>query len=288
MQEFRTIAAQYKAEAEAEGEKVSFNNVGTNDFSMDLKYDEVDLSRTRLRQRQHREAALEFKVRNGETVLIYPSNEKVTLVIETLIERARAAKQSPIPVEEVDLSFIKDYDLRTKFFQELMKSVPGFALQDVTQVQVDRKHQDETDNTDEADDTEDEKKAVEEEIKGIVKDIALRGTSLHTSDEYRRLREQGYFLTSLQWSARRKNSPFEIVQFDAGFDDPFAGVGYRYGVRTWKLALESGMYAKSWATIPAEDKVKLSSLLQQASMTVFLAIKKESQQKPTSGKGEPL
>ena len=288
LQEFRSIAAQYKAEAEEEGEKVSFNNVGTTDFSMNLKYDEVDLSRTRLRQRQHREAALDFKVRNGETVLIYPSNEKVTLVIETLIERARAAKQSPIQVEEVDLSFIKDYDLRTKFFQELMKSVPGFALQDVTQVQVDRKHQDETENADEADDTEDEKKAVEEEIKGIVKDIALRGTSLHTSDEYRRLREQGYFLTSLQWSARRKNSPFEIVQFDAGFDDPFAGVGYRYGVRTWKLALESGMYAKSWATIPAEDKVKLSSLLQQASMTVFLAIKKEFQQKATTAKGEPL
>lgn len=116
----------------------------------------------------------------------------------------------------------------------------------------------------------------------------MRGTSLHTSDEYRRLKEQGYFLTSLQWSARRKNPPFEIVQFDAGFDDPFAGVGYRYGVRTWKLALESGMYAKSWATIPADDKMKLSSLLQQASMIVFMAIKKEYQQKAASITGEPL
>ncbi len=169
-----------------------------------------------------------------------------------------------------------------------MKNVPGFALQDVTQVQVDRKHQDETEDADEPDDIEDEKKAVEEEIKGIVKDIALRGTSLHTSDEYRRLKEQGYLLTSLQWSARRKNSPFEIVQFDTGFDDPFAGVGYRYGVRTWKLALESGAYAKSWATIPAHDKMKLSSLLQQASMTVFMAIKKEFQQKAVNNKGEPL
>lgn len=288
LQEFRTIAAQYKAEAEEEGERVSWNNAGTTDFSMNLKYDEVDLSRTRLRQRQHREASLEFKVRNGETVLIYPSNEKVNLVVETLIEKARSAKQAQIQVEEVDLSFIKDYDLRTKFFQELMKNVPGFALQDVTQVQVDRKHQSEAEGADETDDTEDEKKAVEEEIKGIVKDIALRGTSLHTSDEYRRLKEQGYFLTSLQWSARRKIHPFEIVQFDAGFDDPFAGVGYRYGVRTWKLALESGMYAKSWVTIPADDKVKLSSLLQQASMTVFMAIKREYQQKAASINGEPL
>ena len=288
LQEFRTIAALYKTEAEEEGEKVSYNNVGTTDFSMNLKYDEVDLSRTRLRQRQHREAAIELKVRNGETIVVYPSNEKMNLVVETLIERARAAKQTQITVEEVDLSFIKDYDLRTKFFQELMKSVPGFALEDVTQVQVDRKHQGQSADAEDSDEAEDEKKAVEEEIKGIVKDIALRGTSLHISDEYRRLKEQGYFLTSLQWSARRKNSPFEVVQFDAGFDDPIAGVGYRYGVRTWKLALESGMYAKNWATIPADEKTKLSSLLQQASMTVFVAIKKEFQQKPASANGEPL
>ncbi len=119
MREFRTIAAQYQAEAEEEGDKVSWNNVGTTDFSMNLEYDEVDLSRTRLRQRQHREASLEFKVRNGETVLIYPSNEKVNLVVETLIERARAAKQAQIQVEEVDLSFIKDYDLRTNSFKSL-------------------------------------------------------------------------------------------------------------------------------------------------------------------------
>lgn len=288
LQEFRSIAAQYKAEAEEEGEKVSWNNVGTTEFSMNLKYDEVDLSRTRLRQRQHREAALEFKVRNGETVLIYPSNEKVNLAVETLIERACAAKKSQILVEEVDLSFIKDYDLRTKFFQELMRNIPGFALEDVTQVQVDRKDQQQTEDTDESDEADEEKKAIEEEIKGIVKDIALRGTSLHTSDEYRRLKEQGYFLTSLQWSARRKNSPFEIVQFDAGFDDPFAGTGYRYGVRTWKLALGNGMSAKSWTTIPADEKTKLSSLLQQASMSVFVAIKKEFEQKSGVANGEPL
>jgi hypothetical protein len=95
-------------------------------------------------------------------------------------------------------------------------------------------------------------------------------------------------LTFASRSARRKTSPYEVVQFDAGFDDPFAGTGYRYGVRTWKLALESGMYAKSWVTIPAEEKVKLSSLLQQASMAVFVAIKKEFQQKPTAAMGEPL
>jgi hypothetical protein len=288
LEEFRSIAALYKVEAEEEGEKVSWSNNGTTDFSLKVKYDEVDLTRTRLRQRQHREASLEFKVRNGETVLIYPSNEKVNLIVENLIERARAEKKLQIKVEEVDLSFINNFELRTKFFQELIKSVPGFALEDVTHVQVDLKNQPELEDADLLEEAANEKKAIEEEIKGVVKDIALRGTSLHTSAEFKRLKEQGYFLTSIQWSARRKTSPFEIVQFDAGFDNPFAGVGYKYGVRTWKVALESGMSAKNWTTIPAEEKTKLSSLLQQASMVVFVKIKQEFKDMSGTATGEAL
>ena len=45
------------------------------------------------------------------------------------------------------------------------------------------------------------------------------------------------FSTSIHWAARRNASPHEIVQFDAGFDYRAAGVGYRYGVRTWRVPL---------------------------------------------------
>jgi hypothetical protein len=64
-----------------------------------------------------------------------------------------------------------------------------------------------------------------------------------------------------------------IVDFHAGFDEPAAGVGYRYGVRTWTLRLENGQYSKNATTVPTDDKVALSSLLQKASMAVYLAIK---------------
>jgi hypothetical protein len=155
-------------------------------------------------------------------------------------------------------------------------------------VQVDRENQPESEDLELTDEAADEKNAIEEEIKGIVKDVALHGTSLHTSDEYKRLKDQGYFLTSIQWSARRKAHPFEIVQFDAGFNDPVAGVGYKYGVRTWKVALESGRHAKSWTTIPASEKTKLSNLLQQASMTVFVKVKNEFKGTSPIGTGQPL
>ena len=287
LEEFRVIADQYQSNAEAEGDIVSSHNVGSTQFAVNVEYEEVDFSRTRLRQRQHRKASIEFKVRDGETIISYPANEKVRHIVESLIERAKEEKKEQIAVDEVDLSWISSFDLRTKFFQDLIRKVPGFTLEDVTHVQVDFGDP-VPDDVDLLEDAENEKKAAEEEIVGVVKDIALHGKSLHLSEEYKRLKEKGFFLTSIQWSGRRNASPHELVQFDAGFDDPVAGVGYRYGVRTWRVPLESGQYAKSWTTVPAEEKVRLSGLLQQASMAVYQEIKKEFNQATLNSQGEPL
>jgi hypothetical protein len=285
LEEFRTIADQYQSQAREEGDTVSVNNIGTTQFGVNVDYEEVDFSKTRLRQRQRRKASIEFKVQNGETTISYPANEKVRHIVEAFIERAKEQKKEPIAVDEVDLSWIANLDLRTKFFQELIRKVPGFSLDDVTRVQVDF-GEPVPDDADLLEEAEDEKKAAEEEMTGVVKDIALHGKSLHLSEEYKRLKEKGFFLTDIHWAARRNASPYEIVQFDAGFDDPAAGVGYRYGVRTWRVPLESGLLPKSWTTIPAEEKVRLSSLLQQASMAVYLEIKNEFNQ--ANSKGEPL
>ncbi len=287
LDEFRLIADQYQSQAEMEGDTVSSRNVGETQFAINVEYEEIDFSKTRLRQRQRRKASIEFRVRDGETVISYPANDKVRNIVEGLIQRVREQKKEPINVEEVDLSWISNFELRTKFFQELIKRVPGFTLKDVTHVHVDFGDQN-SDDADLLEDVEDERKSVEEKITWVVRDIAIHGESLHLSEEYQRLKDKGFFVTSIQWSGSRIASPHEVVQFDAGFDDPAAGVGYRYGVRTWRLPLESGQYAKSWTTVPADEKVRLSGLLQQASMAVYLDIRKEFKQAKSNLNGEPL
>lgn len=287
LNEFRDIAEAYQSEAEAEGDVVSSRNIGVTNFSVDVEYEEVDFSRTRLRQRQRRKATIDFKISNGETTISYPANEKVRRIVEGFIERASQKKKEQIAVDEVDLSWISNYDLRTKFFQDLISKVPGFALEDVTNVQVDFADPIPID-ADLLEDAENEKKAAADEIAGVVKDVALHGKALHLSEEYKRLKERGFFLTNIHWSGRRTETPHEIVQFDAGFDDPAAGVGYKYGVRTWRVTLESGQYAKSWTTIPVDEKDRLSALLQRASMAVYLEIKKEFNEMKASLDGEPL
>ena len=284
LDELRMIADQFQKDAEAEGDRVSSHIVGLKGFAMNVKYEEVDFSKTRLRQRQRREAEIEFKVGDDHTVITLPSNEKARQFAHSLIERASREKKEQLSVEEVDLSWITDYDLRTKFFQELIRKVPGFTLEDVTDVKVDFGDASSVD----AELLEDTKTKAEKEIQGVVKAMALHGKSLHLSEEYKRLKDKGFFLTSIQWSGRRIAGPNEIVEFDAGFDDPTSGVGYRYGVRTWITRRENNEYAKNPATVPADEKVKLSALLQQASMSVFHEIKEEFKKKHSSIAGEPL
>jgi hypothetical protein len=89
---------------------VSSSNVGTTKFAVNVEYEEVDFSKTRLRQRQRRKASIEFNVRDGETTVTYPANEKVRNIVEGLIDRAKAQKKEEIAIEEVDLSWISSYE----------------------------------------------------------------------------------------------------------------------------------------------------------------------------------
>ena len=62
----------------------------------------------RLRQRQEREAHIEFKVEQGHTVVTLPATEKARQTVALLKDRLYAKKQVDIGVEEVDLSTVTD------------------------------------------------------------------------------------------------------------------------------------------------------------------------------------
>jgi len=99
LDELRRIAEKLQEESEVQGDKVSSHNIGQNGFAIDVKYEEVDFSKTRLRQRQKREANLEFQVENGQTLVTLPASPKARQVAESFIERAKSEKKTEITVE---------------------------------------------------------------------------------------------------------------------------------------------------------------------------------------------
>jgi hypothetical protein len=269
--DIKAIADDYR-EAVGNEEKVVTHPIGSKGFAVDLTYTEIDFSKTRLRQRQTREARIEFKIESDHTIVTLPANDKAREAVEQLRDRLYAKKQANIGLEEIDFSKIAEPRLRTTFFTRLISSLSGLTLQDVMRIKENRPEKSTPLPDDE--DTEEETDETSEEMLGIVKAIALHGQSLLSSPEYQAFHKRGFFITSITWSARKATSPYEIVEFEAGFEDPTAGTGFKYSVRGW-YTQRQGDYTKNIKPVPPDDKNALLSIIEQVANTVFRDISTE-------------
>ena len=270
--EIKEIADEYRDAADDE-EKVVTRSVGQAGVAVDLKYTETDFSKTRLLQRQEREAHIEFKVEQGHTVVTLPATEKARQAVAALKDRLYAKKQADIGVEEVDLSSVTDPKLRTAFFTRLITRLAGFSLQNVTRVKADLAEKPE-DDIDAEENGEEGAEEASEEMLGVVRAVALNGESLLASPLYQGLQKRGFFLTSITWQSKRNVLPFQIVQFDAAFDDPAHGREFKYAVRGWATQ-KGGDYIKNFKVVPPEEKKVLLGIIENTAMTVQREIKAE-------------
>jgi hypothetical protein len=271
--DLKQIGEEYR-ESVGEDEKVVTRSVGTNGYAVDLEYTEIDFSKTRLRQRQTREAHIEFRIEGDHTVVTMPATEKARQAAEALRERLFARKQVDIGLEEVDLSGITDPEPRTAFFTKLIGSLPDFTLSDVMRVNADRADKPHATVLDEDSEEEEADEEASEQMLGIVKAMAFQGQSLLTSPQYQAMHDQGFFITSITWSAKRNVSPYQIVEFEAGFEEPAAGRGFRYNVRGWNTQ-RSGEYTKNVKPVPPEDKKKFLNMVERAAIDVFREIRRQ-------------
>jgi hypothetical protein len=138
------------------------------------------------------------------------------------------------------------------------------------------------DEEDEVDETEDEETKDEEtaeaadEMLSVVENVALYGQMLMSSAEYQQLKQKGFYITSVTWISQQKYSPFNRVEFEAGFEHPKQGKGFRYNVR--------GIYRKRKSKYtktrrPVDDDVKQSwfPIIERTAHQVLAELRKESE-----------
>lgn len=278
----KQIAEEYR-ESAGEEEKVVTRSIGPNGYAVDLEYTEIDFSKTRLRQRQTREAHIEFRIEDDHTIVTLPATEKARQAAQALRERLFARKQTDIGLEEVDFSGITDPESRTAFFTKLIGSLPDFTLSDVMRVNADRADKHHTAAVlDEDGEEEEADEEASEQMLGIVKAMAFQGQSLLTSPQYQAMHDQGFFITSITWSAKRNVSPYQIVEFEAGFEEPALGRGFRYTVRGWNTQ-RSGEYTKNLKPVPPEEKKNFLNVVERVAIDVFRDIRGQ----PATQNGPP-
>ncbi|MFN3689047.1 hypothetical protein [Salinarimonas sp.] len=223
--EMKEIIVKY-ATAPGRSEVYAFATSTDKHMILNVKYDEFDYSRNRLSQRQKRIANLSFEFRPDSVSVRFPSTLKARQIVADLKNLLESEKKEKISYDEISLVDFTDPKERTEFFLELISSIPDHSLVGVTTLRVSSAQVNDVDEEDEAEEN------ARAEMLSVVKGVYLQGTNLMISDEYRRLRESGFFITSIIWEATQNSTPYELVKFDVGFEDPKQATGFRYSVRT--------------------------------------------------------
>lgn len=216
----------------AKGEQYRFKKQSDSSVAIDVAYTEVDPLLARPFQKREKALDIEVQNINGEVSIRYSSNPRASQIVEVLSGLICQQDPKAIKSQRISFSGLKDPVLRSEFFTQLMDRVSGFRVIDVQDVRVDNRvgNDSEIEDGDAGIDYDaEEKETAAAVVKGLIKKAAFTGVSVLTSEIYNRLREGGYFITSLSWKSLELGSNHE-VEFRAEMSDPVKFDGFKFDV----------------------------------------------------------
>lgn len=264
-------------------EKVDSHLKGANEVVLNVEYDEMDYSRTRLIQRQRHDATIQFVQQSGKTLVRLPASEKSQRIVENLTSRIESRRKAVVPREIIELDPDFGADERTAFFTRLMSELPGYKLKGVTNLRISPSKRSETETDDEEDLDDDEREAASREMLVIVRSMALTGENLMASEEYQALRKRGFFITAITWRADQTSIPYDAPHLHAEFADGEACTGFKYSVKGI-YRFQEGVYTKTARPADDAEREKLYGLLEATARKVLSEQRKARVQAVSSTK----
>jgi hypothetical protein len=264
-------------------EKVDSHLKGTDEVVLNVEYDEMDYSRTRLIQRQRHDATIKFLQQNGKTVVRLPASEKSQRIVENLTSRIESRRKAVVNRETIELDSDFDSVERTTFFTRLISELPGYKLKSVTNLRISptRRSDAEADEEEEFDD--DEREAASREMLVVVRSMALTGENLIASEEYQALRKRGFYITSITWRADKTSIPYDAPHLHAEFADGEAGTGFKYSVKGI-YRFQEGSYTRTARPADDSERESLYGLLEATARKVVKGLR-EAREQAASSKG---
>lgn len=265
-EEINQTIQEYKNEVQG-SEVVTIQQRRAHDVYVNIAYDEIDYSKTRLIQRQRRDAGIEFVIGENRTTIRMPATEKARAIVEKLAHHVSKIKLQDLRRNDLSLNGLSA-DQRTSFFMQMMQSIAGYQLQTVVSIKC------ASDDEEIAEGFEldiEKERPVESEIVSKINSVALSGMNLLQSEEYQTLRRNGFFITAVTWRALQKDKPQDLLQFDVSFDNPREGNGFRFGVRIARR-LADGALTSDFKPLDIIRQPSLWSLVERASSDVIKSI----------------
>lgn len=274
VEEIKEVLKEYTADSPPD-EKVTHHAKGSDQVVATVKYSDIDYGKTRLIQRTPKEAGIEFHIENNKTVIRMPANDRIKGIFGKLKDKLDAKRKTEIPAIRIEIGEFESPALRTEFFTILISDLNGFSLKNVTSVKVERlKHEPEEGELQLEDDQESEE--AKQEALALVKKVALKGETLLASEEYQSLAKKGFFITSIIWRSMLAKHPYPTIEFEAAFEEPMLGKGFRYFVRGAYNVVDK-QYTKTIRPVDIEDREKYLSVIEDTAASAIKALRKKAQ-----------
>lgn len=278
MEDIKDVCAEYKEQAPSD-EKIITNQNGTYRYIVKAEYSEIDYSKTRLIQRRHKEADIEFIIEGDKTIVRSPANDKANDIVNNLKNRLDKKKNINILAELIELTEF-NYLERTEFFTSLISKMPNFKPENVTSVNVESSIKQVDENELDLDDNQETEEA-KQKMLALVKNVALKGQILLASEEYKQLKDKGFYITDIIWQSSKTIPPLPLVEFEAGFEEPENLTGFKYNVRGARN-FKKGEYTKTLRRVSPEEKQEFLSLIEHTAHLTLAGLRKKAEEEMTT------
>jgi hypothetical protein len=288
VEEIKEVLKEYTAESPPD-EKVTHHAKGNDQVVATVKYSDIDYGKTRLIQRTPKEAGIEFHIENNKTVIRMPANDRIKGVFGKLKDKLDAKRKTEIQAIRIEIGEFESPALRTEFFTTLISDLKGFSLKNVTSVKVERLKQEPEEGELQLEDDQESEEAKQEAL-ALVKKVALKGETLLASEEYQSLAKKGFFITSIIWRSMLATHPYPMIEFEAAFEEPMAGKGFKYFVRGAYNVVDKQL-TKTIRPVDTEDKEKYLSKIEDTAADAIKELRKkahaQAEDKDGKGQGDP-
>jgi hypothetical protein len=218
----RAAVEQLKQELESAGDVVHVSRNGDN-LTMHVQYSAVDYKRNEFSQVQVRDGTIEFVGSPDGYIVRNTQNDYLNDVRETILGKIEKVAAAPLTKVAVSLFDIPSPQLRSKFFHELVNSLTGYTLRDVTDVYVYKAKPVVDDDDDELDDS------ASSDPDTHVERVLLRGNGITRSELLNDLLDDdAYYITKIGWIAVETMGAGNVYDIEAVFADTKDCTGFSF------------------------------------------------------------
>jgi len=233
----------------------------TNKVTLKVEYDEIDLSKTRLRQKVRKESSIEITEENGKSTISKPSNDKVDEIMQKILEKVEVKKKKKIEEKKINLSNF-EYKQKIQYFTSLINNIDNCKLDDVVKVTVNY----DEDNPD-----------AEEDVINLITNASFKGKGLLSTPEYQELKAKGFYITSIIWNAIESKKNGNKLEFEASLTSNSDIEEVSFAVKGVYRFKEKDQYTATKRSLKPEETTQYTNILENAAFKVYDEIENQEE-----------